>query len=228
MVARHRGSGAPPSRRKPRKPRRKIVVRDLPPHLPASVFWSTVSPWVRIASGAPTTDDAQPVRAAGDQPPTVVYAEYIPGKRSERCVYTTNADRRSTIRPPSPSSSSARPSRCSRSHKRSKATSSRMRRATSTWRLSIMRSCSRHQPRAPRATIPWPARSSRVRLIYSHSTRVSGVCCVVGGTCARTPRARAGRGAPQHAPGRLFTCPRRAGTRTQDEKGAQACRQKAR
>lgn len=86
MGGKPRGGGPPPSRRKPRKPRRKIVVRDLPPHLPADVFWSTVSPWVRIAAGTPSTDGAQPVRAAADQPATVVYAEYIPGKRSERYV----------------------------------------------------------------------------------------------------------------------------------------------
>ncbi|SHO79948.1 Uncharacterized protein MSYG_4303 [Malassezia sympodialis ATCC 42132] len=84
MGARPRGGGPPPSRRKARKPRRKIVVRDLPPHLPAGVFWSTVSPWVRIAAGTPSADGAQPVRAAADQPATVAYAEFLPGKRSER------------------------------------------------------------------------------------------------------------------------------------------------
>ncbi|WFD21192.1 hypothetical protein MCAP1_003453 [Malassezia caprae] len=74
MGGKPRGGAAPP-RRKPRKPRRKIVVRDLPPHLPAGVFWSTVSPWVRIAAGTPSTEGAQPVRAATDQTATVVYAE---------------------------------------------------------------------------------------------------------------------------------------------------------
>lgn len=83
MAAQPRGGA--PFRRK-RKPRRKVVVHDLPPHMPASVFWSAVSAWVRVAPSMPSTSDAQPVRATSESTATVVYAEYVQGKRSDRYV----------------------------------------------------------------------------------------------------------------------------------------------
>ena len=74
------GGGRPGGRRGMRL---KVVVRCLPPHLPADVFWASVAPWVRCASNALVSDPAPHTPEAGAQP-TADYAEYIPGKRRTR------------------------------------------------------------------------------------------------------------------------------------------------
>lgn len=56
--------------------RLKIVVRRLPPDLPAAVFWKSVAPWVtREDSDAPGLDGSE----------RVLWSEYRPGKVRKRC-----------------------------------------------------------------------------------------------------------------------------------------------
>lgn len=52
---------------------RKVVVRDLPPHLTENVFWEAVSPWVRLK--------ADPVT---NEPRTASRTAFVQGKRSEQ------------------------------------------------------------------------------------------------------------------------------------------------
>ena len=52
---------------------RKVVVRDLPPHLTENVFWEAVSPWVRLKADPAT-----------NEPRTASRTAFVQGKRSEQ------------------------------------------------------------------------------------------------------------------------------------------------
>lgn len=85
-----------------RRPRRKVVVRDLPPTLPAEVFWQSVSPWVQCTvTGETALSRDRPIQPAPGHAPTALYAEYVPGKKRETYVcyaLTPAARRRPTFR----------------------------------------------------------------------------------------------------------------------------------
>ena len=52
---------------------RKVVVRDLPPHLTENVFWEAVSPWVRLKADPAT-----------NEPRTASRTAFVQGKRSDQ------------------------------------------------------------------------------------------------------------------------------------------------
>lgn len=64
----------------PASQRLKVVVRKLPPDLPAKVFWSTTAQWI-------TREDQEQAHDGVPGAEKVLWSQYRPGKVRKRCAF---------------------------------------------------------------------------------------------------------------------------------------------